>query len=214
MALVRAVPLALGILLCGCLEHQVQTTVYLDGSCDRMVMLPADSMVVPSTPFPLNVAAGWDTSWRPAKGGKGFVLVLTKHFARPEELAAEYGPPATAADSMWRWKSGVVPLVLHVLPVPGGVPPAEPVHQGFPRRRYSRRRGLQVCARRAEQPVESEGGDLGRQESVRDPGRYAQSRPAGGGDRPGAASLEEKKELLFEAMVKIGPTARSGTSAT
>jgi hypothetical protein len=206
MTLLRAVPLALGILLCGCLEHQVQTTVYLDGSCDRMVMLPADSMVVPSTPFPLNVAAGWDTSWRPAKGGKGFVLVLTKHFARPEELAAEYGAPADSSglhvevevERSFRWFYTYFRYreVFHRLSPFTKVPPtavltAEEVSM------YAHGERNSLLNQKAEIWVARSLYEI-----------LIDTLTAGllaGGDRPGVAILEEKKELLFEAMVKIGP---------
>ena len=143
-------------------------------------------MVVPSTPFPLNVAAGWDTSWRPAKGGKGVRAGPDEALRPPRGTRRRIRRSGGQQRTPCRGGSReVVPLVLHVLPVPGGVPPADARSpEDSPDGGAHGGGGLQVCARRAEQPVESEGGDLGRQEPVRDPGRYAHSRPAGGGRPP------------------------------
>jgi hypothetical protein len=171
-----------------------------------MVMVPADSMVVPSTPFPLNVSAGWDTSWRPAKGGKGFVLILTKHFARPEELAAEYGAPADSGglhvevevEKSFRWFYTYYRYreVFHRLTPFTKIPPTAVLSEEEVSR-YARGERTSLLNQKAEIWVARSLYEI-----------LIDTLKAGllaADDRLGAGILEEKKESLFVAMVKIGP---------
>ena len=144
------------------------------------------------------------------------MLVLTKHFARPEELAAEYGAPADSnglqvevevvKSFRWFYTFYRYREVFHRLtPFTEGSPP----RQCFLRRR---------CARYAQ----GERNSLLNQKAEFWVARslyeiLVDTLTAGllaADDRLGAAILEEKKEPLFEALVKKSvPTAPSGISA-
>jgi hypothetical protein len=84
------------LLLPGCLEHEITTTIHEDGSCDRSITLPADSMLIPFSPFPLPALTGWDTTWRPAPKGSGLAFAMKRHFATYQECAAQFAEPSAA----------------------------------------------------------------------------------------------------------------------
>jgi hypothetical protein len=80
----------------GCLEHQVKTTVYADGSCERTITLNPEAKRIPRSSFPLPIDGSWDTSWTKSGDAK-YIVTFTKRFKDYEELSGEYVHPA---DSM------------------------------------------------------------------------------------------------------------------
>ncbi len=82
----------------GCRENvTVVTTLFPDGSCDRVVTVTSDSGKVPDVAFPLPVDSSWQISWTPpGQKGEKYLFTARKHFASIGSLREQY---ARAADT-------------------------------------------------------------------------------------------------------------------
>jgi hypothetical protein len=83
------------LLIPGCLEVKVTTTVHSDGSCERVVTTNPREQKVPDKAFPIPVDSTWTPTWEKAEGNDGFRYTATKHFADGNELAREYSQDST-----------------------------------------------------------------------------------------------------------------------
>lgn len=88
----------LAVLISGCLEVKVTTTVRSDGSSERTVRVVRDEQKLPDAAFPIPADTSWTVAWTQLDGKeKKFEYVARKSFTTPEALAAEYtGRPDTA----------------------------------------------------------------------------------------------------------------------
>lgn len=80
------------VTMSGCREsYTVVTTLFPDGSCDRVITVTSDSMRIPSVAFPLPVDSSWETGWKaPEREGEKYVFTARKHFASIESMRMEY----------------------------------------------------------------------------------------------------------------------------
>jgi hypothetical protein len=90
--LLRGFALILLLSLSGCKEnYTVVTTLFADGSCDRVVTVTSDSTKVPDVAFPIPVDSSWEISWTaPTKKGEKYLYTARKHFAHVDSLRQEY----------------------------------------------------------------------------------------------------------------------------
>lgn len=83
------------LLIPGCLEVKVTTTVRSDGSCERVVTTNPGEEKLPDKAFPIPTDSTWTSTWEELKGNGGYRYMATKHFATGEELTREYSRDST-----------------------------------------------------------------------------------------------------------------------
>ncbi len=76
----------------GCNEsYTVVTSLFADGSCDRIITVTADSGKVPDVAFPLPIDSSWEISWKaPKQKGEKYLFTARKHFVSVDSLSREY----------------------------------------------------------------------------------------------------------------------------
>jgi len=75
----------------GCLEIDIETKISPDGSCERVITIPRDSVSIPHSAFPIPVDPSWTTEWKKTgKDSPKYEYIARKHFATPEQLSSEY----------------------------------------------------------------------------------------------------------------------------
>jgi len=76
----------------GCREsYTVVTSLFTDGSCDRVITVTSDSGKVPDVAFPLPIDSTWKISWKaPTQKGEKYHFTARKHFAHIDSLRQEY----------------------------------------------------------------------------------------------------------------------------
>jgi hypothetical protein len=78
--------------LSGCKEsYTIVTTIFPDGSCDRVMTVTSRSREIPDVAFPLPLDSTWELSWKePKQEGEKYELTMRKHFAHVDSLSQEY----------------------------------------------------------------------------------------------------------------------------
>jgi len=86
------------IMVSGCLEVKVKTTVHPDGSCERVETVNAGAPELPGAAFPIPTDSSWEAGWtkRDTKE-KDYLYTAKKRFESPEDLALEFS--SIAVDS-------------------------------------------------------------------------------------------------------------------
>ncbi len=83
------------VLLPGCLEQDVTTTVHPDGSCERLVVIRKDSPGFPEGILPAAVDSSWSrSSARDSGSASNYRWTFKKQFARYEDLSREWNQSA------------------------------------------------------------------------------------------------------------------------
>ncbi len=83
------IPFAL--VISGCLEVDVHTTVSADGSSERVISIKNSTRSVPVGAFPAPTDSSWSTGWKPTNDKEmKYEFSARKRFATPEALHAEY----------------------------------------------------------------------------------------------------------------------------
>ncbi len=91
----RALPSLPAILLAalvlpGCLEQEVTTTIRPGGSCERMVVIRRDNPAFPEGILPSGVDSSWSrTSVRDTQSGRGYRWIFKKEFSTYEDLSSD-----------------------------------------------------------------------------------------------------------------------------
>jgi hypothetical protein len=86
------------IMVSGCLEVKVKTTVRPDGSCERVETVNAGAPELPGAAFPIPTDSSWETGWtRRDNKEKEYLYTAKKRFESPEALALEFS--SVAVDS-------------------------------------------------------------------------------------------------------------------
>lgn len=90
--LLKSLALVLLLTMPGCREsYTIVTTLFADGSCDRVITVSSDSMRIPSVAFPLPIDSTWETSWKaPTQKGEKYLFTARKRFAHIDSLRQEY----------------------------------------------------------------------------------------------------------------------------
>jgi hypothetical protein len=79
------------LLISGCLDVNVRTTVSPDGSSGRTITMRSNSKTVPPGMFPVATDSSWKVEWKETDDKENrYEYVASKEFAKPDDLRREY----------------------------------------------------------------------------------------------------------------------------
>jgi hypothetical protein len=79
------------LLISGCLDVNVRTSVSSDGSSERTIMTRTNSKSVPPGMFPVATDSSWKVEWKETDDKENrYEYIAGKQFANPDELRREY----------------------------------------------------------------------------------------------------------------------------
>jgi hypothetical protein len=90
--ILNCIAVAFILAMAGCKESfTVVTSLFTDGSCDRVITVSSDTMSIPTVAFPLPIDSTWEISWKaPAQKGEKYLLTARKHFAHIDSMRQAY----------------------------------------------------------------------------------------------------------------------------